>query len=197
MSKAEKTKEFIIQRSAPIFNIKGYAGTSLNDLIIATGLTKGSIYGNFENKDEVAIAVYKYNVELMGQRISEFLRTKKTLTEKLIGIGEYYRVNWQQVFERGGCPIQNASIEADDNLSFMKKHVQLSITNWASSVGRIIEKGKEVGEFKKSINSEEYAYTILSILEGGMMMGKIMNSQKLLFSALDRINTIIINEIKK
>ena len=59
MSKAEKTREFIIEKAAPIFNTKGYAGASLNDIIDATGLTKGSIYGNFENKDEVAIAVYQ------------------------------------------------------------------------------------------------------------------------------------------
>ncbi len=32
MSKAEKTKAFIIEKSAPIFNIKGYAGTSLKDI---------------------------------------------------------------------------------------------------------------------------------------------------------------------
>ena len=53
MSKAEKTKEFIIEKSAPIFNKKGYAGTSLADIMEATNLTKGSIYGNFENKDEL------------------------------------------------------------------------------------------------------------------------------------------------
>ncbi len=55
-SKAERTRKFIVERTAPIFNMKGYSGTSLTDLTAATGLTKGSIYGNFENKDDVAIA---------------------------------------------------------------------------------------------------------------------------------------------
>ena len=62
MSKAEKTRAFIIEKSAPVFNIKGYAGTSLNDLMLATGLTKGSIYGNFKDKDDVALSVYRYSV---------------------------------------------------------------------------------------------------------------------------------------
>jgi len=61
MSKAERTKQFIIERTAPIFNSKGYAGTSMNDIMNATGLTKGSIYGNFENKDEVALAAFDQN----------------------------------------------------------------------------------------------------------------------------------------
>src|SRR5882757_5312437 len=62
MSKAEQTKAFIIEKVAPIFNMKGYAGTSLTDMTEATGLTKGSIYGNFANKDEVALAVFDYNL---------------------------------------------------------------------------------------------------------------------------------------
>ncbi|MDO9376148.1 MAG: TetR/AcrR family transcriptional regulator, partial [Ferruginibacter sp.] len=65
MTKAEKTRNFIVEQTAPIFNKKGYAGTSLTDLTEATGLTKGSIYGNFANKDEVALAAYDYNLSLL------------------------------------------------------------------------------------------------------------------------------------
>lgn len=196
MSKAEKTREYIIEKSAPIFNKKGYAGTSLQDLIKATGLTKGSIYGNFENKDEVATAVFDYNITGVNKRIAEYVLPKNTATEKLIAITEYYRVNWKNVFEKGGCPLQNASIEADDNLPFLKSHVQNSVKRWIKSIGRLIELGKENGEFKKNISSEEYAYSIITLLEGGIMLGKIMNHQKYLLSALDRIVAIIKTEIK-
>ena len=47
-TKAEKTKEYIIATSAPIFNKQGYAGTSMSDITKATGLTKGVLYGNFK-----------------------------------------------------------------------------------------------------------------------------------------------------
>ena len=197
MSKAEKTREFIIEKAAPIFNKKGYAGTSLKDLMEATGLTKGSIYGNFENKDEVATAVFNYNIKLVNKRIAEYVVPKNTYTEKLIGITEYYRQNWKYVFDKGGCALLNASVEADDNLLFLKETVQNSIKRWVKSIGVIIEDGKNKGEFKKNINSTEYAYTIITLLEGGIMLGKIMNNQKHLIAALDRITAIITTEIKK
>ncbi len=69
MSKAEKTKQFIIEKTAALFNSKGYTRTSLSDISEATGLTKGSIYGNFENRDELAIAVYKFNSGLLGKNL--------------------------------------------------------------------------------------------------------------------------------
>ncbi|RZL99390.1 MAG: TetR/AcrR family transcriptional regulator, partial [Pedobacter sp.] len=71
-SKAERTRQLIIEQTAPIFNTKGYAGTSMNDLTAATGLTKGAIYGNFENKDEVAVAAFDYNFS----KITEHLKGK-------------------------------------------------------------------------------------------------------------------------
>ncbi|MES2396725.1 MAG: TetR/AcrR family transcriptional regulator [Bacteroidota bacterium] len=197
MSKAENTRQFIIEKSAPIFNMKGYAGTSLAHLIEATGLTKGSIYGNFENKDAVALAVYEYSINALKKRISDFLSKEISENDKLIAFTEYYRSNWEKVFEKGGCPIQNASIEADDNLSFLKKHVQNSIINWVKDIAAIIEKGQKKGEFKRNINASEYAYTIITVLEGGIMLSKIMNDRKLLFSALNRIDMIIKTEIKQ
>ena len=54
MTKAEKTKQYIIEKTAPVFNRKGFAGTSMNDIVEVTGLTKGSIYGNFE-KDRKSV----------------------------------------------------------------------------------------------------------------------------------------------
>ena len=55
MVRSEKTKQLIIEKTASIFNKKGYTGTYLSDLTNATGLTKGSIYGNFKDKIEVAV----------------------------------------------------------------------------------------------------------------------------------------------
>ena len=54
-SKAEETKKFIVEKAAPIFNKKGFAATSMNDILDVTGLSKGCVYGNFENKDEIHV----------------------------------------------------------------------------------------------------------------------------------------------
>jgi len=197
LSKAEKTREFIIHKAAPVFNKKGYAGTSLTDLIQVTGLTKGAIYGNFENKDEVAVAVYQYNTGWVFKKFVDVMNEQESATGKLIAFTNYYRTNWQKVFERGGCPVLNASVEADDNLPFLKKHVQTSIKKWAQLFTEIIETGKQNGEFKKNISAMEYAYSIITLIEGGIMLFKIENDRDRLFAALDRIVKMVNEEMKK
>jgi len=196
MSKAENTKKHIIEKSAPIFNIKGYSGTSLSDIIEATGLTKGAIYGNFENKDELAIAAYHHNLDELIGKLRIAMSDKKTAGEKLIAFTEYYRTNWKTIFERGGCIIQNAAIEADDNAPYLKKHVQRSIKSWVNSFTRIIEMGQQDGTFKKKIDAEAFAYEMIITLEGAIMLGKIMNNQQLLFKGLDKIVSLIHTELE-
>ncbi len=195
MTKAEKTRHFIVEQAAPIFNTKGYAGTSLADLTTATGLTKGSIYGNFESKEEVATEVYEYNISRFNERLDAYINAEHTASGKILAITKYYRENWKKMAERGGCPILNASIEADDNLPFLKKNVQQSIKKWAAKMSIIIEMGKQNGEFKKDILPQEYAYAIITLIEGSIMLFKIEHNVKHLYAGMDRIVKMLNEEM--
>ena len=53
MSKAQATKQYIIEQAANLFNQQGYAGCSISNVMQATGLKKGGIYNHFKNKDEL------------------------------------------------------------------------------------------------------------------------------------------------
>jgi len=194
MSKAEKTRQYIIEKTAPIFNMKGYAGTSLTDLTEATGLTKGSIYGNFTNKEEVATEVYIYNISILHEKLKAGIEAETTAEGKLHAFISFYRNGWKRLNEKGGCPILNCSVEADDNLPFLKKTVQDSVKKWANTLSRIMENGKKNGEIK-DIDSTQYAYTICALIEGGVMLAKISDGPKHLYTALDRAQLIINQEI--
>src|ERR1700761_5725589 len=90
LSKAERTRQFIIETTAGIFNTKGYAGTSMSDLTEATGLTKGSIYGNFENKEEVALAVFDHNLGKISTDIYQRISLATTYYDKLMVYAKVY-----------------------------------------------------------------------------------------------------------
>jgi TetR/AcrR family transcriptional repressor of nem operon len=91
LSKADRTRQYIVEKTAPVFNRLGYAGTSLNDMVAATGLTKGSIYGNFSNKDEVALAAFDHNFGKVISLIKTRMEEKKGTIEKLLVYPETYR----------------------------------------------------------------------------------------------------------
>lgn len=196
MSKAEKTKQFIIEKTATLFNTKGYTSTSLSDITAATGLTKGSVYGNFENKDEVALEAYKYNASLLKRNMSrsfghEYLST----IDKLHAFVDFYRKNWRSVFSNGGCPLMNAATESDDLFPSLKSQVKKSFEEWTKKISAAITEGQENGELNKKSNSEEYASIFIMLIEGGILLSKTTEDEKFLNLALDKITHMIDNEL--
>ena len=74
MSKAQETRENLIRKAAPIFNRQGFLGTSISDIMKATGLKKGGIYNHFKNKDELAIAAFDFYIKLIQEHYGEVLK---------------------------------------------------------------------------------------------------------------------------
>jgi AcrR family transcriptional regulator len=197
MSKAEKTRQFIIEKTASLFNTKGYLSTSLSDISEATGLTKGSIYGNFENKDEVALEVYKYNAALQAKNMTRsFSDEFATTIDKLYAIVGFYRKNWKVVFENGGCPLMNAATEADDIFPDLKKQVTQSFESWIQKITSVIIDGQENGEIQPDIHADEYGSLFIMLIEGGILLSKTTGDEKYLNRALNRIALMIDKELK-
>lgn len=197
MSKAEKTKQFIIEKTASLFNTKGYTSTSLSDITEATGLTKGSIYGNFGNKDEVALEVYKYNSSLLSKNMARSLGDEfPTTIDKLNAFVNFYRKNWKTVFENGGCPLMNAATEADDTFPSLKKQVTQSFEGWIKKIASVIKDGQDSGEIHQTIDSDEYGSLFIMMVEGGILLAKTTEEEKYLHMALDRILFMIDKELK-
>lgn len=191
ISKAERTRQFIIEKTAPIFNKKGYTGSSLSELIKETGLTKGAIYGNFKNKDEIAIAAFEFNLSRIREVIDLAKVDEDNAVKKLLMIPEFYRKKARELGANGGCPILNTAVEADDNNSLLYKHVRQTIDQWTSNIEKIINEGKMKEQIRDNVSATELAVVIISLIEGGIMLTMIMNEATQLMTALDKVESVI------
>lgn len=190
MSKAERTKQFIVEKTAPIFNKKGYAGTSLNDMIDATGLTKGSIYGNFVNKDDVALAAFDFNLKKVDTVIRQEMAAVNTYREKLLVYTKVYQNFYEFPFPEGGCPVLNTAIEADDTHPELRKKAADAIINWKDSVVRLIQKGIATQEFAHDTDPEQVALTMIATIEGAVMITKLtgkLNYRRAIMKSVDKL----------
>jgi len=191
MTKAEKTKAFIIEKTAPIFNKKGFAGTSLNDMTAATGLTKGSIYGNFANKDEVALAVFDYNLKKLTDIINSDLSQQKGARNKLLVYAEQYEKFLHPPFTEGGCPVLNTAVEADDTHAGLRTKATEAILSWKKTIVQIIEQGIKNKEFKPDTNAEQIAFTMIAMTEGSMMIAKLLDNKQYVTMVLQSMRKMI------
>lgn len=191
ITKAEKTRQFIIEKTAPIFNVKGYAGTSISDLTEATGLTKGSIYGNFANKDEVALAALDHNLKLVSDMFKSEMTGLNSYRAKLLVYTNVYQNFMTGTFPQGGCPILNTAIEADDTHPLLRQKATEALLNWRRAIIRLIEKGIESGEFSSYVQPEKVAISLMATIEGGIMIAKLTNQPEYMNDILSAARKII------
>lgn len=197
MGKAERTREFIVEKTAPVFNRKGYAGTSMSDLTETTGLTKGAIYGNFENKDEVALAAFDYNVARMIQRVRTMQINDNTALGKLRVYINVYRNGLFNPTLSAGCPIVNAGVEADDTHAGLKKKVSEALSSWHRSISAIMHQGIRSGEIREGVDVPAFASLMIAMIEGGITVSKISGDISYLNQSLDQLEKLIDLQLKK
>jgi TetR/AcrR family transcriptional repressor of nem operon len=191
LSKADRTRQFIIETTASIFNKKGYAGTSLSDLTEATGLTKGSIYGNFENKEEVALAVFDHNYTKMSKAITQHIQRANSYYDKLMVYAKFYHSFMRREYTPGGCPILNTAIEADDTNNLLKDKAASAVLKWKKGIENLITAGIAAGEFREDIDLTTTSLSIIALIEGGVMISKVTDSPANLDRVLQTVEFII------
>ncbi|MCF3111776.1 TetR/AcrR family transcriptional regulator [Niabella sp. CC-SYL272] len=191
LSKSARTRQLIIEKTASVFNTRGYAGTSMADLTAATGLTKGSIYGNFENKDAVALAVFDYNYNRVSAYLKEKIQAADHAIERLLVYPDVYRNYLKVPFLRSGCPILNTAAEADDTHPLLRKRASEALEFWKKSIENQVKRGIARGEIKPDTNPAEVAVILISLIEGAFMQAKVTGRTAELKMAMNYLEAMI------
>lgn len=177
MLKSERTRQSIIEKSAPIFNQKGMAGTAISDIMEATNLAKGGVYGNFDSKEEICLEVYTHLTKKLTAEIDSYVQMGTTAKEKLFAFLDFYRDNLLRN-DLGGCPILNFGVESDDTNPVIKQRVNQSINGMQVKIAGLVQQGIAAGEFGDNVNAELFALKMFALLEGGMLIGRVQNSAR-------------------
>lgn len=195
MSKAQETRANIIRQAAELFNQQGYAGSSISDIMKATGLKKGGIYNHFKSKDELALAAFNYAYNQVSQRIWSVIKTKRHAIERLQAMVSSYLIFSDDPPIAGGCPILNTAIETDDTNSPLRDRALQAMKSSRSLIVRILQTGIEKGEVRPTIEPDTAATIIFSILEGAIMMSKLERNPIHLERAVAHLQEYIQNNL--
>lgn len=191
LPRSERTRQLIIETAAPIFNKKGYAGTSVADLTSATGLTKGSIYGNFKDKNDVAVNAFQYNIDLIFDFFSKELKQAPSTLEKLLAYPRGFRKIYPMILSYGGCPILNTAVEADDTHAVLRKMAVDVLYRWKNNIAGLIQKGIDEGGITPSTDAQATAEVLISLLEGGIVLSKVTGEASYMHNAVDTAEAMI------
>lgn len=189
MRKGEATRRRIIAEAAPIFNRHGFAGSSMQDLMDATGLEKGGIYRHFANKEELASEAFRLAVAQSIKLRTDHLEEIPGALDKLRRVIALFVETPSAV--PGGCPLMNTAIDADDGNPALRELALKAIQDWRARLAKIVEAGVRTGEIRKGTRPARIANTIIATLEGALMISRLERSRKALLDAQATLHVIL------
>jgi AcrR family transcriptional regulator len=178
MRKGEQTKLLIIMKSAELFNQKGYAATTMQDIMDATGLTKGGIYRNFSNKDDIAMEAFKYAGKILWEHFSQAVQNCRTSTEAILAMCDVYSDTVHNPPLQGGCPFLNTAVESDHSFPVLRDQSMYAYQQMLAFLQGLLEQGVASGEFQSDMDTESAASFIFSSIEGAIMSSRLTRDNK-------------------
>ncbi|RMF32001.1 MAG: TetR/AcrR family transcriptional regulator [Bacteroidetes bacterium] len=203
MKKSEQTRRHIIEKAAVLFNTKGFHGTSIGDIMAATGLTKGGIYGNFKKegrdkkgvKEEIAVAAFEHAVQVVWEEVRRRTKVIENTLDKLKSVVYFYKERCLNPPVDGGCPIQNTAVEAADNHPVLREKVLEVLAFWRRRIVETLEEGKRKGEVRPDVDSAEFAVLFIGMLEGGILLSRVEKNIEA-FGVMSRRLLAMIEELR-
>ena len=162
------------------------AGTAISDIMKATNMAKGGIYGNFSGKEEICAEVFGFLVKTLSLRIDSAIVNEGTAKGKLFALLDFY-LGTLSLSEKGGCPILNFGTEADDTSPEMKEQVNQAIVSFEKRISQLVSEGKKEGEFLETADAKRFAVKMFAMLEGAMLIGRVQNSNKQVKMIIDML----------
>ncbi len=194
-TKAERTTAYIIETVAPVFNKHGYVGTSMSDLTEATGLTKGALYGNFENKEALALSAFEHNSKILLNALDEVLNISGSSLDKLKSLMDFYKQYDAFTNSMGGCPVLNVGVDAQHNNTLLAAAAKETIKEIEGKIALVLENGVNKGEIKIPVTPLQFAKQLYTMIQGAIAMATITKDRKYLLNTITYLEVLVRREL--
>lgn len=171
------TRARIVAAAAALVRRQGVVGTSLDDVMAASGTSKSQMYHYFANKDAL---------------ISEVVRTQlgQVIAAQQPDLGEIS--SWEglqrwsdRVVELnratqgvGGCPLGSLVGELAERSDLARQQLAEGFAEWQSYLSAGLTTMRDNGEITADADPVELALSIMSALQGGLLMAQATRSAR-------------------
>ncbi len=161
----EATRTEIIRAAAKVFARKGYHGASMDDIVAESRLSKGALYGYFDSKEDLFLAVHDSVLDFDLGRLLETFPPTATATEKLVTAGELAL----RSIARRDRDILRVSYEFWTSAPRIKKlqryYTEADHRNHRFLVD-LLREGMSRGEFRGDLDPQSLAWSLIAVVDG-------------------------------
>jgi len=149
-----------LETAAHLFHQRGFAGTSINDIGKASGLTSGAIYFHFANKDALARAIVEAQFDSWPELVERHDGVEERALEALMRLSFAVAGRFRDdPVVRGGARLWEERHAIDATLP-------TPFVDWIATVRTLLDRAREQGDLAPRIDPAVAAHTIVCAFFG-------------------------------
>jgi TetR/AcrR family transcriptional repressor of nem operon len=176
------SRDRIIEAAAALVAERGVEGTSLDEVLAASGASKSQVYHYFSDRDGLIAAAVERRCAQVVEELTGMLAGVDTLAELrqvLTGyVAEYER-------RLSGCPIGTLAGEVAEHNDGARVRVAAAFDAWEELFAGAFERMRGRGELPPDVSPGSLATAVLASLEGGMLLSQARKDVASLRVAVD------------
>lgn len=176
MAKGVDTKRMILAAGLEMASRIGLEGVSIGELAKTIHMSKSGLFAHFQSKENLQISILEY----AGEQFAENVIVPALMTPAGISRIQALVQHWIEYSARvtGGCIFVTASTEYSERPGRVRDYVLKQQKEWIDCLSRIGESALKVGDFKKGIDFQQFAFDLYSLLLGFHYYDRLLNDQK-------------------
>ena len=176
MARGDSTEEKLLKGALNLFHEFGYNGTSVQDIVSAARVPKGSFYNYFKSKEALAIAAS----DVFYPRALEFLELENS-SSPLRRLRKYLRRTLTEMQRYGyvrGCLVGNFASEITNATPALKKRVAELLDEATRRIAVVVSQAQEAGEIDSGIPTMDLSRFILNSFYGAIFRSKTDRTER-------------------
>jgi AcrR family transcriptional regulator len=177
------TRGRIVDAATDLFYTHGVEGTSLDDVMAVSGVSKSQLYHYFADKDALVLDVIANQTKRVLDAQQPHLGSLDSLRALKAWRDAIIRLN--KAVGGKGCPLGSLANELANESEPARKRLADSFAIWHERIELGLTKMHERGEIAASADPHKLAFALLSAVQGGLLLAKTTHSSRPLEIALD------------
>lgn len=188
----EFNQEKVLDKAVEMFWAKGYEATSMQDLVDAMGIQRGSLYGSFGSKQQLFLMALQRYGEVVVKKLLEILESRASGLES---IELFFSQLVEHLVSAGplrGCLVTNSAVER--GLSDPQTQIQVCRLLKAIEKGfyQALYRAQQNHEISANIDLGSMAEFLTSSMQGLLVVGKVRSEREV----LEGINRVTLSVLK-
>ncbi|HEY2479817.1 MAG TPA: TetR/AcrR family transcriptional regulator [Solirubrobacterales bacterium] len=185
-AKGQATRDRIVAAAARLIFERGVAGTGVEDVKSAAGVSSSQLYHYFADKQELVHAVIAHQSEAVVDGQQPLLGRLDSI-EALRAWRDQAVAIQRSLHCQGGCPIGSLAGELAETDPESRARIAAGFARWEQAIAQGINAMHERGDLPAEIDPEELALAILAAHQGGLILTQVRRDPAPLEAVLDAI----------